>query len=494
MSSKKQTQRFGEPSGSKKSARRVRKSHKLLSSNTPTTNNIKADSKSTTQINAVVDERVLSLSRLKRTQINYGSAVWYVTNQEEPEDIQKLITDDILDRIQWECESMLNGIIVRKKQIKNVSNLISSVQQAGSPNNVKNNYGQPMIVAKVKAEIFHDDECPSNLNNVEYEYDPPENELPPNQTESAKQFWSLVETYLADVSEEDLKWLEDLVMSYGSKLEKIPPLGEHYTKRWVEEELNMQNQQASSSHQPNIKTKLADRVPPNVVELINRVNNAARGGNESTQIYQKVIAALFEHTNISQNDDDNDSDIDGDAEDKPEEMSNVCEEFYREQNIRKQLQKLGLIGNNGMPVTSPSSLTHSSSQATNENDEILEELVKCDAALSNLQAMNKNHLTELLERCRERQSHQKKIKKLQKLDNQILNIKKQSSSQKKGRKIAQTRKEYENMRFLLNKRSNYLKRLQSYNTDPTDNDDSELSDEDECIVVSDDCIIISENE
>ncbi|KAL4100877.1 hypothetical protein QTP88_020906 [Uroleucon formosanum] len=494
MSSKKQTQHFGEPSGSKKLAKRVQKSHKSLSSNTPTTNNIKADGKSTTQSHAVVDERVLSLSTLKHIEIKYGSAVQYVTNQEEPDDIEKLITDDILDRIQWECESMLTDIIVRKKQIKNVSNLISSVQKAGSQNNVKNNYEQPMIVAKVNAEIFHDDECSSNLINVGYKYDPPENELPLNQAESAKQFWSVVKTYLADVNEEDLKWLEDLVMSYGSKLDKIPPLGEHYTKRWVKEELKMQNQQASSSHQPNIKTKLADRVPPDVVELINRVNNAARGGNESTQIYQKVIAALLEHSNISQNDDDNDGDIDGDAEDKPEEMSNVCEEFYREQNIRKQLKKLGLIDNNGKPVTSPSSLPHSSSQAANENDEILEELVKCDAALSNLQAMNKNHLTELLERCRKRQSHQKKKKKLQKLDNQILNIKKQSDLQKKNGKIAQMRKANENMRFLLNKRSNYLKRLQSYNTDPTNDDDSELSDEDECIGVPDDGIVLSDNE
>lgn len=501
MSSKNQTQCGEEPSGIRKSTRKRRpKLRQSLSpnKNSASTSNIKAGRKSTTKIHTVVDERVLALSRLKPIEIRHDSAIQYVLNQEEPDDIEQLITDDILDQIQWECESMLTGVIVRKKQIKNVLNMLSSEQESGSQNKVENNCKQSMILAKDAAEIFHDDECSSNLNNVEFENDSPENEeLPPTQSESAKKFWSLVEPYLADVSEEDINWLEDLVMSYSSKLGKIPPLGEHYSKRWVQEELKMQDQQASSSHQPNIKTRLADRVPPNVVELVNRVNNAARGGNESMPLYQKIVAAILEHSNVFQNDIDNDSEIDGVAEDRPEEMSNVCEEFYGEQNIRKQLQKLGLIGNQGKPVTSPSSLPHSSSQASNECDEILEEIVKCDAALSNLREMNKNHLTILLERCHERHSMLKKKKKLQKLENQILNLKKQGNSQKKNVKTGQTSNANEDMRFLLNKRSNYLKRLQSCATDPTSIDDSELSDEDvnnECIVISDDCIVISDSE
>lgn len=69
--------------------------------------------------------------------------------------------------------------------------------------------------------------------------------------------------------------MEDLVKSYTTdkNLYEIPPLGEHYSKIWAKEELEIQKTQSSCSPRPVKRPKLAERISPDVVELLNKINS-----------------------------------------------------------------------------------------------------------------------------------------------------------------------------------------------------------------------------
>ncbi|KAE9545178.1 hypothetical protein AGLY_000721 [Aphis glycines] len=427
------------------------------------------------------EERELSLPRLKPTVIPENSTFLSMLNRDNKSDY--IMTDDELDHVQWDLEAMLTNAIVRRNTIRDELSTFASMQFARSLHRMAKNPKLPTIRPRAAAEISPVNEC----RKMKVEFDPTSKELPPSKTESANKFWSLVEPYLAHVKKEDLKWLDDLVKSYSpnKKLYEIPPLGEHYAKNWAKEELEMQKHQSSCSPRPPKKLKFAERIPPDVVELVDKANSAIHDGNSYTPAYQRVVTALLDHSNMSLEDTEENFPEYDDVDEKPQEMSNVCKEFYAEQSVKKQLNKLGLIGRNSKPVPAPEELLPSLTVADEENDEVLEELVKCDNALAQLREINKNHLTQLLGRCRKDYYQQLIKNKIEKVNNEILNFKtQQNESWTKEKKIAQMSEDDE-LHFLLNQRSNYLAQLQSVgsefsnlNLSPTVSDESESSDED----------------
>lgn len=77
----------------------------------------------------------------------------------------------------------------------------------------------------------------------EYEFtDDPLNEpIPPRiiRNDAPDRFWASVEPYCADITQDDIKALDDLIRTSedDSDLYKIPPLGKHYSLRWATEDL-----------------------------------------------------------------------------------------------------------------------------------------------------------------------------------------------------------------------------------------------------------------
>lgn len=426
------------------------------------------------------EERELSLPRLKPTVIPENSTFQSMLSRDSKSDY--IMTDDELDHVQWDLEAMLTNVIIRRNTIRDELSTFASMQFTRSLHRMAKNPKLPTIRPRAAAEISPVNEC----RKMKVEFDPTSKELPPSKTESANKFWSLVEPYLSHVKKEDLKWLNDLVKSYSpsKKLYEIPTLGEHYAKNWAKEELEMQKSQSSCSPRPPKKLKFTERITPDVVELVDKANSAINDSNVYTPVYQRVVTALLDHSNTSLEDAEEHFPEYDDIEENSREMSNVCKEFYAEQNVKKQLYKLGLMSRNSKPVPTPEEMLPSLTIDDEENDEVLEELVKCDNALAQLREINKNHLTHLLGRCRKDYYQQIIKNKIEKVNNEILNFKtQQNESWTKEKKIAQMSEEDDELHFLLNQRGTYLGQLQSVTTEsinylsPSISDDSESSDE-----------------
>lgn len=70
----------------------------------------------------------------------------------------------------------------------------------------------------------------------------PANDLP-------NKFWASVEPYCADITNDDLHVLEDIIstVTEDSEYFKVPPLGRHYTQVWAQEDLNEEQRDGSKT-------------------------------------------------------------------------------------------------------------------------------------------------------------------------------------------------------------------------------------------------------
>lgn len=397
------------------------------------------------------EERKLMLSKLKNIEMKTNALDSVL--QKYDNDNEYKLTDDELDHIQWELESLISSAIVRNSIIKNEHHSLVAFQ-LGTPLPSLSDYPELNAIRSEAADT--ENVLPENnfyMNESNFK----EN-LPLIPSESACKFWSFVEPYLAHVTENDIKWLKDLIASYNQPLCAIPPLGKYYANNWAEKMLKVKKQ---SNSQPF--TELSERVSPDVVELVNKINNIVCDENVSMAIYQNISAALFENSqkNVKENLSE------GDLEDQPEELNNVYKEFCTVQDVTKQLEKLGLIGDHVQPDRSQTMGNFDS------HDEILAELQKCDTELVQLQKINHSHLIDLLKRCRKDYDLEIINNKIKKLNNEILNFKEQNNMFGNGSKSIMKKKKKQ--KSLLKKRKKYIEKLKSYTSETSEDLNASVS-------------------
>jgi len=360
------------------------------------------------------------------------------------DDPEYVLTDSELDRIQWELETLLSRTIAHNKKIENDRQSLRLDDSLSGNATGRSEESAKTTTEKDSEEVVADVlVAPNDQSDNMIRFEEP----PPVAPESSKAFWTFVEPYMAHVTKNDLDWLKGLVDSYDEPLCAIPPLGEHYSKNWPKQELKNRKQPSSAAGSSRAPTELSMRITPDVVELVHSIDVIRRGKSvSSSSVYRSVLRSL--HAKL-QNDHENDPERDGDGDGSPQ-ISDVSKEFFTEQDVEKQLCKLGLIvgGERG-----------NADDDTDNDDEILEELNKCDAELAKLREVNKRQLTELLGRCRVDYNRDAITEKLKNLDTSILKLKKQTAcpnSRKSGLVAEKKRK----MKLLLEKRCKYMTKLQ----------------------------------
>jgi len=383
----------------------------------------------------ILEERELALHKLNNMERKTNSIKSVIKKHSENPDY--FMPDIDLDCVQLEFETLLISAIVRDTIIKTDHSSLELLQSGSSlPSTIESS-----ALTTINSEVAITNKLPKNDFPKKLE----RKDSPPIPTESAKAFWSQVEPYLAHVTKNDLKWLEDIVKSYDSPLCAIPPLGEHYANNWAQKELKIK--QPSCSQPP---TALSERVSPDVIDLLDKINNIVHDEKSLTSISQQIVMALSENTqkNVKEDLSEHNSEV------NPQEIRNVCKEFFTEQDVKKQLYKIGLLGDHVKPELS----------GTNGNsddcDEILEELNECNAKLAKLQEINKNHLTELLRKCRKDYCLENVRTKLRNVDKEILKVKRQNNAFSSGHNITyKFLKEKKKMKSLLKQHAEYVTQL-----------------------------------
>lgn len=275
------------------------------------------------------------------------------------------------------------------------------------------------------------------LQNEQIRPDAPSSKpvLPKNETPN--RFWAFVEPYCAPIAQDDIKLLEDLIKGHSDMTEyyKVPKLGQHYTQRWAKEDLENERLRGAADANASIDGKGSE-------EAIQMLKKAEAANEESPfgELTQRLVAGLLEENAINQNDLEESTKKGSGGESSDTENAaakcglikslNITNAENLEARVRKELEEQGILDPN------------EDTKDGVENDEILEELVRCQNELKAVSTHNLSQLKRLLKAAKEEMARQEIRNKLQQADNEVMEAYRKIS-QARSKKKPPTKKERE---------------------------------------------------
>ena len=244
--------------------------------------------------------------------------------------------------------------------------------------------------------------------------------LPKNETPN--RFWNFVEPYCAPITQEDVKMLEDLIKTHSDMSEyfRVPKLGQHYTIRWANEDLEYERSKSSAN----------DGASDGGTEAM--VKKASQDHNEKAaygELTQRLVAGLIEDNLMTSVEDSIDpKKQDGDSESKSHLIKslNVTNSEALEARVKKELQDQGLLD--------PNDDNEAGGPQGEDHDEIYEELVRCQNELRAISGHNLQQLKRLLKTAREEIGRQELRNRLASADQDVMEAYKKISAARSKKK------------------------------------------------------------
>uniref|UniRef100_A0A493T9K4 Transcriptional adaptor 3 n=1 Tax=Anas platyrhynchos platyrhynchos TaxID=8840 RepID=A0A493T9K4_ANAPP len=261
----------------------------------------------------------------------------------------------------------------------------------------------------------------------EYEFQDDPIEVPRiPKNDAPNRFWASVEPYCADLTNEEVRVLEELLKPPEDEAEhyKIPPLGKHYSQRWAQEDLLEEQKDgaraaAAADKKKGVLGPLTELDTKDVDALLKKSeaqHEQPEDGCPFGPLTQRLLQALVEENIISPVEDSpipeiagKDSGADG-AGTSPRSQNkpfSVPHTKSLEGRIKEELVAQGLLESEDRP-------------AEDSEDEVLAELRKRQAELKALSAHNRAKKHELLRLAKEELHRQELRQRVRMADNEVM--------------------------------------------------------------------------
>ncbi|XP_015603314.1 transcriptional adapter 3-B [Cephus cinctus] len=368
-----------------------------------------------------------------------------------------------LDTLQLELETLLSAVVVRSRMLQDeIANLSSAEERRDKRS--KSGKGLSLLDRKIRddklkpkdittkaqtplpAKLFKQKSMGSSGNQIVpnpheivrvegSKSDVPKLLLPKNDTPN--KFWASVDPYCTDIMPDDIKLLEELVGTHSDigEFKKIPPLGRHYSLLWAHSDL-LQEEDAAN---PN-KEKKKNR--SDVSLLVSKADKKSNG--IAGPLTQRLVSALLEeNVFVANNNTENKLFRDGDPP--------VLRDLTIQNSINLELRMHKELVEQGI-------LEADTQKRSQDDDEILAEIKRCQQELSALSSHNVTQLKRLLSLAQEESKRQALKRRISTADNEVVEHYKKLIISKQ-RKVSLTKKEQEKAWACLRERESLLEQL-----------------------------------